>query len=107
MEPFTNLNDARQFLEQRVYDHFHASGEWPRALDFDLDFHSTLDPLGGLEVVCRAIGPDRIFCGSPTSEHDRVALRLRALADRDGAEQDVANFLASVGLAADRYNTSR
>src|SRR2546427_11625607 len=106
-KPFARLEDAQRFLEQHVYDHFRQASEWPRARDFDLDYHELLDPLGGLEVVCREIGPDRLSCGSAYSEHDRVALRLVALAECQGAEQDVANFLAAVRLAADRYHMSR
>ncbi len=107
MEPFTRLEDAGRFLEQRVYDHFRQTSEWPRARDFDLDYPELLDPLGGLEVVCRQIGTERISCGSPMSESDRVALRLPTLATCEGAETDVANFLAAVRLAADRYHAAR
>lgn len=106
-KPFARLEDAQRFLEQRVYDHFRQASEWPRARDFDLDYHALLDPLGGLEVVCRQIGTDRILCGSPMSESDRVALRLPALAACEGSETDVANFLAAVRLAADRYHATR
>src|SRR3989442_14641467 len=107
MESFKRLDDAQGFIVQTVYDHFRKTGEWPRARDFDLDYHGLLDPLGGLEVVCRQIGIERLSCGSPTSEHDRVALRLSALADCQGAEDDVTNFLAAVRLGADRYQASR
>jgi len=107
MEPFARVEDAQQFLEQRVYDHFRQTSDWPRARDFDLDYHELLDPLGGLEVVCRQIGTERISCGSPVSASDRVALRLPALATCEGAEPDVANFLAAVRLAADRYHAAR
>src|SRR2546422_9459049 len=107
MEPFKDLEAARRFLEQRVYDHFRATGEWPRARDFDLDYHDVLDPLGGLEVVCHQIGVERLSCGSPMSEHDRVALRLSALAECQGAEDDVTSFLAAVRLGGDRYQASR
>jgi len=101
------LDDARRFLEQRAYEHFRATAEWPRARDFDMDYHDLFDPLGGLEVVCRQIGHNRLGCGSPTSEHDRVTLRLPALADCEGAEEDLATFLAAVRLGAERYHTSR
>jgi len=107
MEAPASLSDARRFLEQRVYDHFHTTAEWPRAQDFDLDYHGVLDAFGGLEVVCRQAGPDRLTCGSPTSEHDRVTLRLGALAECKGAERDVANFLAAVRLGAERYHATR
>src|SRR6266545_4303855 len=107
LEPFTRVEDAQRFLEQRAYDHFRQTSEWPRARDFDLNYHELLDPLGGLEVICRQIGTERILCGSPMSESDRVALRLPALATCEGAETDVANFLAAVRLAADRYHAVR
>src|SRR5258708_15030452 len=105
--PFTRLEDAQRFLEQRAYDHFRQTSEWPRARDFDLDYHELIDPLGGLEVICRQIGTERISCGSPTSENDRIELRLPALATCEGSEADVANFLAAVRLAADRYYAAR
>src|SRR2546429_6152363 len=104
---FSRLDDARRLLEQRVYDHFRKTGEWPRARDFGLDYHDVLDQLGGLEVVCHQIGIERLSCGSPMSEHDRVALRLSALAECQGAEDDVTSFLAAVRLGADRYQASR
>jgi hypothetical protein len=107
MEPFKDLDAARGFLEQRIYDHFRAMAEWPRARDFDLEYYELLDPLGGLEVVCRQIGVERLSCGSPVGEHDRVALRLRALAECEGAEDDVAHFLAAVRFGADRYHASQ
>src|SRR3989442_8866580 len=107
MESFKRLDDAQGFIVQTVYDHFRKTGEGPRARDFDLDYHELLDPLGGLEVVCRQIGIERLLCGSPMSEHDRVALRPSALAECQGADHDVASFLPAVRLGADRYNGSR
>ena len=107
LPPLATLEDARQFLEQRVYDAFRQTSEWPRARDFDLEYHDLLDPLGGLELICRQIGLDRLSCGSPTSESDRVVLRLPAVASCEGAEADIENFLAVVRLAADRYYAAR
>ncbi len=57
-KPLVRLEEAQRFIEQHVYDHFRQSSEWPRVRDFDLDYHELLDPLGGLEAVCRQIGSD-------------------------------------------------
>ena len=107
MKPFTSFEDARRFIEQRAYDHFRATGTWPRVRDFDLDHHEQLDPLDGLQILCKQIGHERIVCGSPASDHDCVALRWPALVDCAGAEEDVANFLAAVRLGAERYHAAR
>src|SRR5438309_2369119 len=107
MEPFKSLEDARRFLEERAYEHFRATAMWPRARDFDLDYHELVDPLGGLQVVCRQIGYERISCGSTASEHDRVVLRWRALIECSAARDDLENFLAAVRLGAERYHAAR
>jgi len=103
----TNLQDARQFIEQRVYEHFHAHAEWPRAKIFDLEHYERLDPLGGLEEVCRQIGSDRLTCGSITSSEDRITLRWPALMDQPNAADDIRNFLKGAREAADRYTANR
>ena len=102
MKPFDNLADARGFLERRVFDHFRKTGEWPKARDFDLKYRKVSDQLGGLHIVCQQIGYKRILCGSPDSAEDRVRLQLAAIADLRGSEDDAANFLAAVRLAAER-----
>lgn len=107
MEPFTSIEDARRFLEQRVYDHFRATAEWPKAHDVDLDYYQLLDPLGGLQLVCKLIGHDRIWCGSPVSRNDRIMLRWSALTELKDASDDIANFLAAVRLGAERYHSVR
>ncbi len=106
-EPFARIEDAQHFLEQGVYDHFRTTGEWPRARDFDLAYYTVLDPLGGLEIVCRDIGTGRLTCGSVTSESDRIVLRLPALAGCARAEDDIRNFIAAAGVAGDRYHKVR
>lgn len=106
-QPFTSAEDAQRFIVQIVYDHFRQTGEWPRVRDLDLDYGEVLDPVGGLELLCRQVGHERISCGSPTSEHDRVILTIRSIAECKGSEDDVRNFLAAVRLAARRYREKR
>ena len=107
MEPFKSLEDAQRFLEERAYEHFRAAGMWPRTRDFDLEYYELLDPLGGLQLVCRRVGHERITCGSTASEHDRIILRWRALMECSAARDDLENFLAAVRLGAERYHAAR
>src|SRR5436309_71018 len=107
MEPFKSLEDAQRFLEERAYEHFRAAGMWPSTRDFDVEYYELLDPLGGLQLVCRRVGHERITCGSTASEHDRIILRWRALMECSAARDDLENFLAAVRLGAERYHAAR
>lgn len=106
-QPFPSAEDAQRFILQTVYDRFRETGDWPRARDLDLDYSDVLLPFGGLEVLCRQMGVERISCGSPAAEHDRVILSLRAITECNGAEEDLRNFLAIVRFGADTYHTKR
>lgn len=107
MEPFKQVEDAQLFIVKTAYAHFRTTGEWPRARDMDLDYGEFLDPLGGLEVLCRQLGPDRIWCGSPAGEHDRVTVSLVGIRECEGAEESIREFLAAVSFAAGQYRERR
>ncbi len=107
MEPFASVEDAQAFIVRTAYEHFRRTGEWPRVRDFDIDYGEALDPRGGVEWLCRQLGHERIGCGSPQSESDRVTVRLRALAELPGAKDDVENFLCTVRLCARRYRETK
>lgn len=106
VEPFSHLDDAQRFIEQRVYDRLRQTGEWPKARDFDLAYCHLFDPLGGLQLVCKLAGHDRISCDSPLTPNGHITLRWSALADLSEAADDIANFLAAVRLGAQRYHSS-
>lgn len=103
MEPFQSHDEAQRFLIQSAYAHFRTNGTWPTMRSLDLQHGSLLDPMDGLEMLCRRIGADRVSWGSVGSEHDRLALHALALADVAEAAEDVQSFLAAVRLAASRY----
>jgi len=107
IESFASTEDAQRFIVQTTYDHFHRTGEWPRARDLDLDYGDVLNPFGGLELLCRQLGSERIWCGSPAGEHDRVTLNLREVPECKGGTEDIQNFLAAVRFAANRYHERR
>lgn len=98
-----SVADAQEFIVRTAYEQFRRTGEWPRVRDFDIDYGDALDPLGGVELLCRQLGHERIGCGSPQSENDRVTVRLRALAQLPEAQEDIENFLCAVRLCARRY----
>ncbi len=98
-----STEDAQAFIVRTAYEHFRRTGEWPRVRDFDIQYGDALDPFGGVELLCRQLGHERIGCGSPQSEHDRVTVRLRGLADLPEAKADVESFICAVRLCAKRY----
>jgi hypothetical protein len=93
-------------LIEYVYSRFRLMGEWPLARQIDLDLDDELDPVGGLELVCEQLGAEYISCGSPSTDHDKVMLHLRALELCPAAEDDVHNFLAAIRFCAGRYRES-
>lgn len=58
---------SNRFVLQTVYDHLRKHGSWPRVRQLALALEEHLDPLGGLQQVCIAIGSDKIICGSRTA----------------------------------------
>ena len=58
-------------------------------------------------MLCRQLGHERIGCGSVQSEHDRVTVRLRGMAELPEARDDVENFLSTVRVCAERYRKAR
>lgn len=107
MEPFKEVKDAQEFIARTAYEHFRRTGQWPITREFDLEYDNLLEPLGGLEVLCRQMGPDTIYCGSVGSEHDRVVLRLEGLAELDEAVEDLQHVLAGLRLCAKRYRDAK
>ena len=107
MKPFTSVEDAQAFIVRTAYDQFRKTGEWPRVRDFDIEYGDVLDPFDGVELLCRRLGHERVGCGSPQSENDRITVRLPALAELPEAKDDVGHFLCAVRLAAGRYREKK
>jgi len=97
------MDTAQSSLLNYVFSYFRQHGDWPLASRLDLELDSVLDPAGGLEAVCASIGEDLIRCGSPNSENDKVALKLRGLQLFPDAKQDIENFLGVTRFFASRY----
>ncbi|MGH7548317.1 MAG: hypothetical protein ACREMM_09085 [Gemmatimonadales bacterium] len=106
MQPFTRLEDAQRFVLKVAYEHFRRTGEWPHARDLDLEFGDALDPTGGLELLTRQLGSDRVRPVSPANPSDTVVVTLKGLAEVEQASDDIQRFLDAVRFAARRYRES-
>ncbi len=108
MEPFKNTEEAQRFLLKSVYEYFRQKGEWPRARDFDLEHGDLFDLVGGIELVSRQLGTQKITPATPANNsNDQVRVLLRGLAEIDEARDDIEKFLEAVRLAARKYRESR
>lgn len=105
-EPFTRGEDAQQFVLREAYAHFRNTGQWPLARDFDVEHGDSLDPIGGLELLTRQLGVEKVTPVNPQNPNDRVTLGLRGMEDLPEAQEDVENLLKTVRLAARRYRES-
>jgi len=106
-EPFKQAEDAQRFVLKVAYEHFRRTGEWPNARELDLEFGDVLDPMGGLELLTRHLGSDKVRPVSPASPNDFVVVTLKGLADLGEARDDLERFLDAVRFAAKRYRESR
>jgi len=93
-------------LLQFVYECFHASNEWPLAKRVDLALDDVLDPIGGLELVCKALGRELILCESPSAAHSRVRLPLLGILACENSLMDIEDFLTLARYAAQVYRDS-
>ena len=96
-------SELRRTVLQAACDHFLKEDSWPLARALDLELGSVLDEHGGLLAVCVQIGSDRIVCESPYAREGRCRLRLRGLAECEGAESDIENLLAALRYCNGRY----
>ncbi len=101
------LDPRYQFLLQAVYDRFREHATWPLVRHLEIDLEDQLDPLGGLEQVCIAIGADKIACGSFYDASSVCRLRLAGFLECRGAEDDVERFLKAVRYCAKKYRDAK
>ena len=96
-----------RFLIQAVYEHFRANAAWPLVRQLEIDLEDLLDPLGGLQQVCSAIGSDKIVCGSSYDANGVCRLRLAGFLECRGADDDVERFLGAVRCFAQKYRDAK
>jgi len=96
-----------QFLLQAVYDHFRVNAAWPLARQLEIELEDGLDPLGGLQQVCIAIGSDKVRCWSSYDAGGVCQLRLAGFLECCGAEDDVNRFLGAVRYCAKKYRDAK
>ena len=96
-----------QFLLQAVYDRFREYAAWPLTRQLEIELEDELDPLGGLQQVCIAIGSDRIRCWSSYDAGGVCQLRLAGFLECRGTEDDVDRFLGAVRYCATKYRDAK
>jgi len=96
-----------QFLLQAVYDRFREHAAWPLARQLEIELEDELDPLGGLQQVCFAIGSDKVRCWSSYDAGGVCQLRLAGFLECGGAEDDVNRFLGAVRYCAKKYRDAK
>src|SRR5881296_2981255 len=95
------------FLLQAVYDHFREHAAWPLVRQLEIELEDQLDPLGGLQQVCVAIGSDNVVCGSSYDVNGVCRLRLGGFLGCRGAEDDVERFLDAVRRFSQKYRDAK
>lgn len=92
--------DQRRLL-QRIFDQFHATGEWPRTDELEYSFASESDTLD-----VQAVGPridSALGSVDVVSYEGRARLTLRGIYICDGGDQDLNDLAAVAQLALQRY----
>ncbi|MCX5764720.1 MAG: GGDEF domain-containing protein [Gemmatimonadetes bacterium] len=87
-----------------MWNHFHATREWPLARKVEVELDQLLDKERGLRAVCDAIGRDAIVCEDLLSAEAKVKLRVRGVAECPNTGQEVDAFLTLLRYAGVRYS---
>ena len=90
-----------------AYEHFRRTADWPHAQELDHEFGDLLDTMGGLDLLTRQLGSDKVRPVSVASQNDFVVVTLKGLAELGEARDDLARFVDAVRFAAKRYRESR
>jgi len=90
-----------------AYEHFRRTAYWPHAQELDHEFGDLLDTMGGLDLLTRQLGSDKVRPVSVASQNDFVVVTLKGLAELGEARDDLARFVDAVRFAAKRYRESR
>jgi predicted nucleotide-binding protein len=97
------INDAQQALLEHVWSAFRTAGDWPIAQQVEVDLRHVLDPVGGIEAVCRSLGDRYIVCETPEFARSRVKLRIDGVARCASSAADVDAFLTLLRYAGEHY----
>jgi len=106
MSPFARPVDAQQFILQKAYEHFRKHGKWPQAREFDVKYGDLLERVGGLELLTRQLGSERVTPANPQNPSDLLIVNLHGLAELPEAQEDIENLLRTTRLAARNYRES-
>lgn len=92
---------TEQELLQLIYDEFHRTGAWPSVKELVVRHRKHPN----LRRLIAGIGSSKIVCED--SQDGVCFLRIEALTACKGSEEDIANFLSALRLAAKRYIEQR
>lgn len=94
--------EVRAKFLQRVYDHFRANNKWPQTWLLQKEFRRH----GSVDLIAAEIGRDLVNCEQPLKPESIVSLTLKGIAECQGSQQDIENFLKAVRFIANRYLNS-
>ncbi|HEX9939034.1 MAG TPA: hypothetical protein VGB15_17970 [Longimicrobium sp.] len=93
------MDELQRRLLNRIYSAFRETGEWPRSRKIELEFADEAE----IDDIADDLGFEYVMCENPSRADAECRLGIRGLAECDGAEDDIRNFLSALPLFAEKY----